>query len=429
MVIYLINVLGILFWGLIFGIGKPNKIKTILLLFFCFLQLLGLSYFRSDIGYDYQMYAEGFFNMSIDAFSNFEYLDWEIGFVVFTKAISLLTHNPDIYFLIISAFCLSIAMVFIGLNSKIPWLSVLLYVNFYFFYMSMNFLRQTMAISFILIGWEFMKRKKFWVFLIFLIIAATFHKTALIMLPIYFFVKIYPSKKLILFYGYGLLIFYISSNGIIELLTSFFYSDYKNSIFLTGLPIVYSILPATILAVAILFRNRLIENDERNRYYIHFAYITVFLMLLMSRHAVFERLSYYTFIFIILLVPEIVYDIRQKFINSDDFKPQGERFSNYNQTKRVKTSWIRLITSEIVIVATVFYNFLGIYDNAHGVVPYTYRDISIPIVNINIQSNEKSNNINYIFDDTLNDDNFDDFIDDIELNDIEIEDELFDEII
>ena len=201
MALYLLNVGLICVWGLLcFGIFKNKKIGKLLFLAICFTQLLLLVCFRYRIGFDYDMYAQGFVLMDMEGFSSLSYLDWEIGFIVLTKLIGLFTNNIQVYIGLIAVFCLFSWAFFIYRYSPNVWLSTFLFVNMYLLYLNMNFLRQAVAIAITLFAWPFIKNRKFWPFLGIVVLAALFHTTALILIPVYAVLRIRPGSGLWLLY-------------------------------------------------------------------------------------------------------------------------------------------------------------------------------------------------------------------------------------
>lgn len=385
MLIYILNVVFIIIWALAFLTTAPRRWKKISFISLSFTQMFLISIFRYHIGNDYQMYADGFFRMGIKGFSTLEHLDWEYGFNIYTKVIAYFTNDPKIFFAITAFICLVPAAIFIYRNSRMLWLSVLLYVNLSFFYCTMNYLRQSMAIAFALIAWEFMKKRKFLPFLLIILFAATFHNTVLIMIPIYFIVALKPKIQVLLLYCYGLLWFYISSEGFINILTDFFHSEYKNSIFIKeGLSFVYSLIPLIILAFAYIYKDKLMEMNITNKIYINLIYLSAFLMIIMSKHAILERFSYYSYIYVIVFVPELVYCVKNVFdakLNRksiatalhqkqkfDEIKAKSHIF--YGSHKGIQIACIIIV---VIVVSTTAYNILGMLvgeSGIHGVYPY-----------------------------------------------------------
>lgn len=365
MVIYIINQILILQWAVFLCVFHPTKRKTLLFLFLSFSQMFLLSLFRLNIGYDFQMYVEGFYRMAVSSFSELSYFDWEIGFVLFTKLVAFFTKEHTVYLGIISAFCLGSVAWFIYKHSKIPWLSAILYINLYFFYLSMNFLRQAIAISITLFAWQYLKGRRFLPFAVIVGIAALFHSTALILIPVYFLVKIKPTLRLLLLYGYGLLFFFISSEGFIDLLTDFFHQEYKNSALLQGLSWAYLLLPLGVLAAGWVYKDFMINSDSDSQALIHFAVLTCFLMTLMARHAILERLSYYSYIYLLLFIPDVLIAFTNAMNNRR--KALGKYDTAGLSKCNKRTFALSLLAA---LAATYVFHAYGMLEGVHGVFPY-----------------------------------------------------------
>lgn len=367
MLFYTINNVLILLWAAIFCFHKPTKKKNLVFIIISFTQLFIISALRYKIGFDYNMYASSFYFMRIDGFEIMSYKDWEIGFVLMTKILGTILPSYAYYIAFISIITIIPAAIFIYKNSEIPWISTVMYINTFLFFMSMNFLRQAIALSFVMLAWHFMKRNKFIPFLIIIIIASFFHQTVLILIPIYFIVKIKVSFKELLIYSYLLLWFYISSTGFINIITQFFHEEYSGSIFITeGLSLVYTILPIFITAVSFfLAKSSSINLTKENRYLINFSLITSIFSITMLRHSIIERLSYYSLIFVILLVPVIYKSVRQ-----NGFKfTIGESKTIQITTEKQKKAASAIVLLAILAVSYVYF-YYGISENAHGVIPY-----------------------------------------------------------
>lgn len=368
MLFYTINNVLILLWAAIFCFHKPSKKKNLIFIIISFTQLLIVSILRYQIGYDYNMYAVGFRFMQEDGFAIMSYKDWETGFVFISKLLGLIFPNFLYYIGFFAVVTLVSAAVFIYKNSEVPWISTVLYVNVFLFFMTMNFIRQAVALSLVMLAWHFIKRNKFWPFLIIILIASLFHQTVLIMIPLYFMVKMKVGLKELIVYAYLLLWFYISSTGFINIITSFFHEEYSGSVFITkGISLVYAILPVVITIIAFfLSKASSLNLTTENKYLINFTLITSLFSITSSRHSIIERLSFYTLIFMVLLVPVMYKSIRQ---NGFSFEITASK------TIAVKTEKQKKIASVVVLLVILTVSYLSFYyglsENAHGVVPYT----------------------------------------------------------
>ena len=122
MLVYLLNIFLIIVWALVFRIGKRSRIKDILFVVICFCQMFLISAYRFDVGYDYGMYASGFFWMSFDGFSNMSYEDWEIGFILINKLLGQFTAEPGAIMILTSFLALLGPGYMIARYSKNPFI-------------------------------------------------------------------------------------------------------------------------------------------------------------------------------------------------------------------------------------------------------------------------------------------------------------------
>ncbi len=367
MLFYTINNLLILLWAAIFCFYKPSKRKNLIFTIIAFTQLLAVSIIRYNIGYDYSMYVNGFYFMRMDGFETLIYKDWEMGFVLLTKLLDFILPNYLYYMAFFSIIAIVPAAVFIYKNSEVPWISTVLYVNTFLFFMSMNFIRQAVALSLVMLSWHFIKKHKFIPFLLIIIFASLFHQTVFIMIPLYFLIKMDIGIKELIFYAYVLLWFYISSSGFINILTSFFHEEYSGSVFVTeGLSFIYSLLPLTVTVLSFfLSKSSSINITKENKYLINFVLITSIFSITSSMHSILERLSYYSLIFIVLLVPIIYKSVKQ---NGIYFQITESKAISVTTDKQKK------VVSAIILIAILGISYLSFYyglsENAHGVVPY-----------------------------------------------------------
>ncbi len=367
MLFYTLNNLLLILWAWLFCWRKPSKNKTVFFIIISFSQLLALMVIRNHIGYDYNMYTVGFNQMRDDGFTSFTYNDWEIGFVILTKLLGLVLPSYIWYIGVLSFIAVIPAAVFIGRNSEMPWLSTLLYVNLFIFFMEMNFLRQMISVSLLMLAWSFIKRNKFIPFVLTVLFASLFHQTVIFILPIYFIIKMQPKFKELIIYGYFILWFYMSSEGFINILTNFYHEEYSDSVFVTeGLSFVYAIFPLFVIICAfLLVKFGTINVTNENKYLINLSLICTILMVTMSKHSILERFSYYFIIFMILLVPVIYRSLAAKGINTTLYNGKTIALTSEKQKKMLAIGFL------IIVLALSYLHFYyGLFENAHGVKPF-----------------------------------------------------------
>ncbi|MBO5397370.1 MAG: EpsG family protein [Clostridia bacterium] len=109
----------------------------------------------------------------------------EFGFYILTRLYLLFTSNYRIYLIILAAISNFFITRFIYKYSNNPSFSFILFFSLNYFSMEFTLLRHYIALAIIIFSYDFIVDKKFFKFCITVIIAAFFHKTAIIFLIAY----------------------------------------------------------------------------------------------------------------------------------------------------------------------------------------------------------------------------------------------------
>ena len=156
----------------------------------------------TNIGVDTKnyLYALNYYrNMPIEAIfttPNPWNIDYEIGYMILTKLLAFARFS-DTQFLIVIA-CLIYIPVFIYIyeESDDVIFSLLFYMCFELFAYSLGIFRQMISVSILLLSIKHIKNRKFFKFILFVLLAMSFHYSAIVAIPLYFvfgkkFKKIY----------------------------------------------------------------------------------------------------------------------------------------------------------------------------------------------------------------------------------------------
>lgn len=386
MLVYLINIALTVIWALIFNIGKQTKLKKILYVGICFLQMFLISAFRFRVGNDYSFYAASFFKMAVSGFSDMSYEDWEIGFILLNKVIGVFTAKPSVFIMITSFLVLIGPAYLIARYSVNPFISVFLYVNLYLFYLDMNFIRQAIAMSIICFAYGFLVEKKFWRFLLIVLLAATFHLTVLYMIPVFIVCLIPVSSRSHLLYLFGLLFYYILSDGMLKILLSKFHTEYSDTEFIEkGTYFYYCFFPLMICLGMVALSYFVKEKSRTLNVLIHLTLMMGFWQIVMTKHSLFERFSYYTMLFVVLAVPEGLKAFKKQLtenyteklsadiISKNGEKTDGSKSKSVVSKARKQASSIIGITVAAILLFAFVYNMIGLIvpkNGVHGVLPY-----------------------------------------------------------
>lgn len=187
-------------------IQRNRKVTSVSLLFF-FMLALSLFVGLGDMigGYDRYIYGE-VFDTIVDEMrgkrdvSRLFYLvsGKEFGYFVWQVIVSIFTPNRYIFILITT---LTMYYLFFRVMKKYLLeypLSVILFMGM-MFYFSMTYLREVFAIAILWQGIQYIWERKFWKYVFFVVLAASFHNSILIALVMYFIpIKRYPKKTIII---------------------------------------------------------------------------------------------------------------------------------------------------------------------------------------------------------------------------------------
>lgn len=114
----------------------------------------------------------------------------EYGYQILEYSLLKLSHNYFWLFLTSSLIVVGCYLYTLKKISKDYFLSVFIFVAFGFYLFYLNGLRQGLAMALVTLATPYLIDKKFLKYLFFIIIASSFHKTALIMILFYFFIHL-----------------------------------------------------------------------------------------------------------------------------------------------------------------------------------------------------------------------------------------------
>lgn len=302
----------ILLLGVFYIIGKEkinnqNKVK------YAFIFLLIFDCIRFGVGYDYMSYV----NMIYEQSQLYDYDKYTEPLSQILMHIAHRTHY-QVFFLLSSFLTLFPIFLFCKRNSINPYLSLFTYVCFPFFFLSgMGVIRNAIAYSMVIMALYFLQNKKIYLAILFNIIAFGFHNSAIIGFLIYplFYFK-FGRKLSIIIYVLSL----IFSSAVVAKFSflfsglSFFWKieHYANDIEGGGNSI--NLLINIINIVLLIFWNRIIavrKNDETYLRFTNFGACIWNVFFPLSNHMA-ERFSTFFFIYLIIVVPSLIYSFKKK---------------------------------------------------------------------------------------------------------------------
>lgn len=329
---------------------------------------------RYGIGFDYFHYTPLFLEIEQTPWGGLLSLKTEIGFSLLTKALMLV--SADIRFLY---FCYALMMMaLVGLcvfrGSEMPWLSFFCFVTLSFLAASMNLLRQTMAAFVFLQAIPSLKEKKIVPYMLLVLLAASIHKSALILIPVYFVAHLPLNRITGALYAAGTLLAFLFSDVAMRFVTQFVYKDYINfDIYYRGSAFAFVMIPVLLSILAVLMKKRLCKLDESNLVYVNLMIYGGFFSLMVVRHFILERFSTYFTIASILVLPLIVQCFLPKNLEPavSDGKFRSEKARLLLEKKQEKER-VQIYYSIVTgLCAVCFIHFLiGANYKFHNVYPY-----------------------------------------------------------
>ena len=325
MLIYLIIAIIIILYSFLGKVNKTNKRKKIYL-FFCFGLLTIIAMLRNvSVGTDlFKIYAPIFERVKDLRINELSNINIEIGYVYLNKIIDMI--NPSVSTLIIVTSIVTIPMygIFIYKNSEDVAISTMMYVLLNSFFMSLSMLRQGIAITIILIAYEYLKKDNIKKFIILILIATTIHASAIITLmfiPLkkacftkkFFYISFFIIAMVVLLYK-PIINIYSDITTALNLTTNKDYAEYvgtKNNGEgqINVLSITNFIMALSIYLLGYIYTKR--QNMSQEEFF--YMYCAFFYLLSITSTfvmGVIGRLSHYFLPFVLLLFSSIIKKIK-----------------------------------------------------------------------------------------------------------------------
>jgi hypothetical protein len=204
----IVGVIAVIF--AIFASYVPDNKKLLKFSFLVIFMFLGLRY---DFGNDYKAYYDYFTNIhrislkDLLIFNEYQSNNLkEVGYTLLNKIF------PNFYLMIAILSLFSCYIYYDSIKKYVPeellWFSIFIYIfNPYFMLVQSSAIRQTIAICLFIYSIQYIIERKFLKFLLFIILGGLFHKSAFILLPIFFLATPTKWNKFVLIALGGLFIF------------------------------------------------------------------------------------------------------------------------------------------------------------------------------------------------------------------------------
>lgn len=308
--------LFITFLAIISAFDKRKGKRNLFFVFLSFFAIILLQSLRKwTVGTDVVSYLYFFDRLSsgesINDFSS-EFTSLEIGFLYFNQFIAFFTSDHQYFLAIVSAIIFIPIGYVIYKNTKNVYLSLMALLTLVIFNFTFSGLRQSIAIAIAFVSYEFIKKRKWFWFIGVVLLASSFHISALVFLPAYplYFLKI-KKKHFLFILGFIALVFVLKSFLLKFFLINVF-DKYDNSELL-GTTGAYTMFFIMLLIYSFsIFVQRKREFSVALNAYSNYMLVAVLIQIAASESQVAMRAGYYYFIFIALLIPEIMSTFKDK---------------------------------------------------------------------------------------------------------------------
>ena len=278
-----------------------------------FIILFLLSALRMEVGNDYETYVDTFHEIYVGG-----YVVTEPLFNAVVKIICELSGGEN-YLLVFAVF----AFVTIWLFLKVMYeqtedfpLVFFLFMTLGIYFRTFNTVRYYFVLAITLFSFQYIFRKEYGKFILLIVLAAFFHKSVLVVIPIYFIANMKWKKWYVAVLSIGAAGMLLFQDLIMKIALEL-YPSYKDTIYLeteTGLAgNLMSILRCVaVLVLALLCIKESWMEDEKNQFYIKLNFLAVLLYVCGSFLPLVGRIGYYLITSQILLIPAILGSIKDE---------------------------------------------------------------------------------------------------------------------
>ena len=297
-----------------FTIGKyeVNYKKYFFLFFWTFILMLGL--LRNErYGYDWYGYKYDYFlvyrNMTILQVLK---RGIDVGYGLLNLLIGKFTSSFVVFRNIIYSITHVLLGIWIYKKSPIKSISCMVYLSFGFLPFDFFIMRQALAVSILVWGYDFIEKKQFIRYLLVVIIAALFHSTALV--AIIFYPLANSKIKMMSFWKHSFIVVFLAicSPILIQYAVNIYTKGRYSTEIIRGEGINRLLfLIVFILVIAFYNRNEKFINKDNNGMF-EIVISMLYLQTIAVSFSLFSRVSMYSVVYMIVFLPMCIYKCTNK---------------------------------------------------------------------------------------------------------------------
>ncbi len=296
--------------GCAVGISRQQACNG-LCLFSIFLILFAVSACRMNVGNDYAKYVEFMHLIACDAYS---YVPTEIGFNALVTVLYEMAGSEN-FLLVFAVFAFVTIWLFLKAmyqqSDSFGW-SFFLFMAFGFYFSTFNTVRYYLALALALYSIKYVMKKEWVKFIFLVLLGATFHKSMLIVIPLYFLATLAWKKWQLALMAVFCSTFFFLQDFYLKVVV-FLYPSYEDTEYLAGGISWFNILRcAGVLVFSLLYYKQAVAGSERNRFYFFCNLGALVLYTCCSFLPIITRIGYYLNVTQILFIPAVLARIENK---------------------------------------------------------------------------------------------------------------------
>ena len=309
-----------------------------------FLILFALSACRQNVGNDYAKYVEFMHLVNSNA-----YVPTEAGFNLLVKIVYGISgfENYLLVFAIYAFATISLFLLAIYEQSDDFPMTYFLFMTLGYYFQTFSTVSYYLALAIALYSMKFVIRRQWGRFILLVVLGSFFHKSLLVILPLYFLASVTWKKWQLALIGVFCTTFLFLQDFYLKVVV-FLYPTYEDTEYLTGGTSYINILRCLgVLALSLFYYRKSIKGSRRMQFYFYLNLGALVLYVFCSFLPIISRIGYYLTVSHILFLPALL-----------------------RETESVK--WRRLLRAGMILAATLYFIIFmsRAYDDGLLILPY-----------------------------------------------------------
>lgn len=317
MILYIVVALVTVFLGLMInsrvekseGVIIRQQMLNVLGMISIFLILFALSACRLNVGNDYAKYVEFMHLVNCNA-----YVPTEFGFNYIVKLLYGISgfENYLLVFAFFAFFTVLLFLVAIYRQADSFGFSFFLFMALGYYFQSFSTVRYYLALAIAVCAIPYVLRKEWLKFIFLILVGAAFHKSLLVVLPLYYLASVNWKKWQLALMAVFCSTFFFLQDFYLKIVV-FLYPTYEETEYLEGGTSYVNIARClAVLVLALILYKKAVEGSRRNRFYFYCNLGALVMYVCCSFLPIISRIGYYLTITHIFFIPVLIAGVENK---------------------------------------------------------------------------------------------------------------------